>query len=195
MKLFQNGLHRLVEKHFPNEDTEIMEYGLYVLIGKMIFTAVIVLIGVLLGELVSILLFTLFYTPLRSFAGGIHAKTQFRCFIFSLVMLFLIALVNKYIFIPNYISYIALIFSFITVMLLSPVETPNKPLDKMEKKVYGRKVKIIALIEISVGAVCEVLSYDVVLNNVLFAFFVMSFLLVLGELENKLFTRRIDIEN
>lgn len=195
MKLFQNGLHRLVEKHFPNEDTEIMEYGLYVLIGKIIFTVVIVLIGVFLGELVSILLFTLFYTPLRSFAGGIHAKTQFRCFIFSLIMLFLIALVNKYIFIPNYISYIALIFSFITVVLLSPVETPNKPLDKMEKKVYGIKVKIIALIEIFVGVVCEVLSYDVVLNNVLFAFFVMSFLLVWGELKNKLFTRRIDIEN
>lgn len=145
--------------------------------------------------LVSILLFTLFYTPLRSFAGGIHAKTQFRCFIFSLIMLFLIALINKYIFIPNYISYIALIFSFITVMLLSPVETPNKPLDKMEKKVYGKKVKIIALIETFIGVVCEVLSYDVVLNNVLFAFFVMSFLLVWGELENKLFTRRIDIEN
>lgn len=195
MKLFQNGLHRLVEKYFPNEDTEIMEYGLYVLIGKIIFTVVIVLIGMFLGELVSILLFTLFYTPLRSFAGGIHAKTQFRCFIFSLIMLFLIALVNKYIFIPNYISYIALIFSFITVMLLSPVETPNKPLDKMEKKVYGRKVKTIALIETFIGVVCEVLSYDVVLNNVLFAFFVMSFLLVWGELENKLFTRRIDIEN
>lgn len=67
MKLFQNGLYRLAEKHFPNEDPEIMEYGLYVLISKIIFIAAIIIVGIIFGELVSILLFTLFYTPLRSF--------------------------------------------------------------------------------------------------------------------------------
>lgn len=183
--MFQNGLHRLVEKYFPNEDPEIMEYGLYILSSKIIFTAAIVLVGIIFGELVSILLFTLFYTPLRSYAGGIHAGTPSRCFVLSLIMLALVAAVNKYVFIPQYISYIFLTLSFVAVIILSPVETPNKPLDETEKKVYGRKTKVIALIEAVIGVICEVLSYETVLNNLMFAFFVISIMLVLGKLENK----------
>ena len=67
MKLFQNGLYRLAEKHFPNEDPEIMEYGLYVLISKIIFIAAIIIVGIIFGELVPISLFTLFFTSLRAF--------------------------------------------------------------------------------------------------------------------------------
>lgn len=162
-----------------------MEYGLYILSSKIIFTVAIVIVGIVFGELVSILLFTLFYTPLRSYAGGIHAGTPSRCFVLSLVMLTLVAAVNKYVFIPQYISYIVLTLSFVAVIILSPVETPNKPLDETEKKVYGRKTKIIALIEAVVGVICEVLSYETVLNNLMFAFFVISIMLVLGKLENK----------
>ena len=185
MKLFQNGLYKLAEKYFPNEDPEIMEYGFYVLISKIIFIAAIIIVGVIFGELVPILLFTLFYTSLRSFAGGIHAGTPSRCFVLSLVMLALIAAVNKYVFISRYISYVILTLSFISVIVLSPVETQNKPLDETEKKVYGRKTRIIVLIEATAGAICEVLSYEPVLNNVMFALFVISIMLVLGKLENR----------
>lgn len=171
-----------------------MEYGLYILGSKIIFTAAIVLVGIVFGELVSILLFTLFYTPLRSFAGGIHAETPSRCFVLSLAMLSLVTALNKYVFIPRYISYIVLTLSFVAVVILSPVETPNKPLDETEKKVYGRKTKIIAMIEATIGVICEILSYETVLNNVMFAFFVISFMLILGKVKNQIFNRRMNIE-
>lgn len=184
MKLFQNGLYRLAEKHFPNEDPEIMEYGFYVIISKVIFIAAIIIVGIIFGELVPILLFTLFYTPLRSFAGGIHAKTPLRCLIFSLVMLVCVAAVNKYILIPHHITYIFLIFTIIIILLLSPVETPNKPLDEIEKKVYRKKSNIITVIEVVIGVIFELFSYEIVLNNVMFVFCVISVMLVCGEMEN-----------
>lgn len=184
MKLFQSGLYRLAEKHFPNEDPEIMEYGFYVLISKIIFIASIIIVGIIFGELVPILLFTLFYTPLRSFAGGIHAKTPLRCLIFSLAMLVLIASVNKFVFIPRYIAYIFLVFTIIIVLLLSPVETTNKPLNEIEKKVYRRKSNIITLIEVFIGIIFELFSYETVLNNVMLVLCVISIMLVLGEIEN-----------
>ena len=76
IKLFQNELCRLAEKHFPNEDTEIMEYGFYVLINKIIFITTIIIVGIIFGELVPILLFILFYTPLRSFVYERFMRNQ-----------------------------------------------------------------------------------------------------------------------
>ena len=69
---------------YPDDDSEVIEYGLYILISKIIFIITIVIIGIIFNELAAILLFTLLYTPLRSFAGGIHAETSFRCYILSL---------------------------------------------------------------------------------------------------------------
>lgn len=66
IRLIQNGLYRLAGKHFSNEDPEIMEYGFYILISKIIFIAYIIIVKIIFGELVSVLLFTLFYTPLRT---------------------------------------------------------------------------------------------------------------------------------
>lgn len=195
MKLFQNGLYRFVEKHFPNEDPEIMEYGFYILMSKIIFITSIIIIGVIFSELVPILLFTLFYTPLRSFAGGIHATTPSRCFVFSLVMLILVAMFNKYIFVSRYILFVFLILASIIIILLSPVETANKPLDEIEKNIYGIKTKIIMLIDVIVGVIFELFSYEIVLNNVMFAFFVISIMLALGEIENKNHKREMGNNN
>ncbi|MDE5936425.1 MAG: accessory gene regulator B family protein, partial [Ruminococcus sp.] len=189
------GLYRFVEKHFPNEDPEIMEYGFYILMSKIIFITSIIIIGVIFSELVPILLFTLFYTPLRSFAGGIHATTPSRCFVFSLVMLILVAMFNKYIFVSRYILFVFLILASIIIILLSPVETANKPLDEIEKNIYGIKTKIIMLIDVIVGVIFELFSYEIVLNNVMFAFFVISIMLALGEIENKNHKREMGNNN
>lgn len=65
IKLSKNWLHKFAEKYFLNEDLEIMKYGFYVFISKIIFIEVIIIVGTIFGELESILFFTLFYVPWR----------------------------------------------------------------------------------------------------------------------------------
>ncbi len=76
IKLFQDGLYKLAEKHFLNEDPEIMEHDFYVFISKIIFITAIIIVGIIFGELVPILLFILFYTPLRSFVYERFRRNQ-----------------------------------------------------------------------------------------------------------------------
>lgn len=131
---------KLIKDLYPDDDSEVIEYGLYILISKIIFIITIVIIGIIFNELAAILLFTLLYTPLRSFAGGIHAETSFRCYILSLVMLICVILAEKYIYLNSLNIYILLLISTFLIIFLSPVETYNKPLDNIEKMVYRKKL-------------------------------------------------------
>ncbi len=137
---FHSKLNKLVQKYFPDDEAEVVELGITVLISKFIFLITIVIVGVFCDELVSVLIFTLFYTPLRSFAGGIHAKTPVRYCFFSLSMLILTALIFKFLKITKLFLYFSIVFSAIVLILLSPVEDFNKPLDEIEIKIYRKKV-------------------------------------------------------
>lgn len=186
MKNWQQRLCKLIKDLYPDDDSEVIEYGLYILISKIIFIITIVIIGIIFNELAAILLFTLLYTPLRSFAGGIHAETSFRCYILSLVMLICVILAEKYIYLNSLNIYILLLISTFLIIFLSPVETYNKPLDNIEKMVYRKKTTYVLAFEIFVGLVSKILSFDAVLSNVMYAFVMVSFMLILGILKNKI---------
>lgn len=111
-------LNKLVQKYFSDDESEIIEFGITVLISKVIFLITIVIVGVFCGELVSVLFFTLLYTPLRSFAGGIHAKTPVRCYFLSLAMLILTALIFKFLKITKLLFYFSIVISAIILILL-----------------------------------------------------------------------------
>jgi len=184
--MLQAKLSKLIKKYFPNDDLEIMEYGLYVLISKIIFMTTIIITGIFFDELVSVILFTLFYTPIRSFAGGIHAETPSRCYVLSLIMLISVAVFSKYVLLPRYIVYTISIISFALIAGFAPVETQNKPLDDIEIKVYGKRTLILSFAELVIGIVFEVLSFKLVLNNVMLAFVVINVMLISGMIKNQL---------
>lgn len=192
--MLQVKLSKLIKKYFPNDDPEIMEYGLYVLISKIIFMTTIIITGILFDELVSVILFTLFYTPIRSFAGGIHAETPSRCYVLSLIMLISVAVFSKYVLLPRYIVYTISIISFVLIAGFAPVETQNKPLDDIEIKVYRKRTLILSLVEVIIGIVFEVLSFKLVLNNVMLAFVVINVMLISGMIKNQL-TKNNDMGN
>ena len=52
-------LNKLVQKYFSDDESEIIEFGITVLISKVIFLITIVIVGVFCGELVSVLFFFL----------------------------------------------------------------------------------------------------------------------------------------
>lgn len=181
---FHSKLNKLVQKYFSDDESEIIEFGITVLISKVIFLITIVIVGAFCGELVSVLFFTLLYTPLRSFAGGIHAKTPVRCYFLSLAMLILTALIFKFLKITKLLFYFSIVISAIILILLSPVEDFNKPLDDIEIKIYRRKSLLIWCIETIVGVISTYFSFDLLYSCIFLNFTILSVMLILGKVKN-----------
>ena len=149
----------IVTNNVSEEDREIYAYGLHQGISMIFNIITTLVIGWLCNYFWQCFVFMLFFMPLRSFAGGYHAKTEFRCYLFSIALVISALWGIKYISGSIYICFGLLIFAAGIICLLAPVEDSNKPLDKLEIKVYRKYIKIILSTECLVAALLSVLGY------------------------------------
>lgn len=148
----------------------------------------IILIGVVFNMLFEAILFTLTYIPIRIYAGGYHAKTQLRCYIFSVFMLISVLFILKVSINVLAISILAIIGSFI-ILLLAPVEDKNKPLDDIEIKVYrNRTIRnlIIILLSLIIGLLFNKLVVSFCISISLIC---NAMMLILGKIKNSILNR------
>ena len=130
------------------EDHAMYSYSVEVLLATLLNTAMLYMIALLTGKVWETTMFIAGFVPLRSLAGGYHAKTHFRCMITLLVtylgFLAIINLISKdqYMFVS--IAFVSL--SVVLVWLLSPVEDRNKPLSAAEKKMFRRRSRFTIII-------------------------------------------------
>ena len=131
-------------KIIAEDDRELYEYALNILLTGVLHFLLSLLIGLLLGMIKeSLALFGSFFV-IRKFAGGFHAAKPWQCYLFSIAtnvaLLLLIKVLLKQ---SDILFYVCLIIPLPFIFLLSPTESPNKPLNTKEKKVY-RLISIIA---------------------------------------------------
>ena len=82
-------------KIIVSDEEEICQYGVQQLLTMTLNLVCTVVLGVIYGMLPESILIMVLYIPLRSYAGGFHAKTSFRCFIYSLIMMVLLLLLTS----------------------------------------------------------------------------------------------------
>ena len=120
------------------DDKELYYYGLHqglIMLANILTTLAI---GLLFGMLWSCLIFMAAYMPLRSFAGGYHARTQLMCYLFSIVLTVAVLVFIKYIPWTNLLCILVSVVSGTVIAILAPVEDKNKPLDAVEVRVYQK---------------------------------------------------------
>lgn len=174
----------LENEAFPREDKEIYQYGIQQGMIALLNLGTTMVIGMVFGKLLESILFMVAYIPLRSYAGGYHAKTAVRCYFFSIVM------ISAVLWVMRYVTYIGLICGCLTaisgsaIWFLVPVEDQNKPLDEVEKVVYRKRARGIVLAE-------SILSLFVILCNekrlgmcMTLVLCVMMVMLLLGKWKN-----------
>lgn len=140
------------------EDDELFEYGMSLLGEELANISVAVVLGLLSGRWLEIVFFVLSFVSLRRYAGGYHCKTSKGCFwMSSLIMavavagiVFLQTLTSR---MSGVIPWVCLweFVSGLCIFILSPVEAANKPLDALEKKVYGKRARITVMIQMAVA--------------------------------------------
>lgn len=169
----------------PAEDKALYEFGIRQGILLVINIATAVLIGMIMGMVWQTIVFLIAYTPIRSYAGGYHAGTQLICYLLSIPMILAVLLGVRFIPWNGYVFSILIVCAGIAVFLLAPVEDRNKPLDQLERAVYGKKARMISVILIAAaislwlaGAVQSALSVAMALG-------VITVMLVLGSIKNR----------
>lgn len=145
------------------EDKEIYLFGIYQGLIFLLNVVTALLTGIILDMFLESVLFLICFIPLRIFAGGYHAKTQFRCYVMStvttVILLYLIAFLQKNMgvgVIAVYIVAACIIWKF------APVQDKNKPLDLDEQKKYRKRVHSLLILISCVSGGLHLWGNDVV---------------------------------
>ena len=122
------------------EDACLYKYGIessITIAGNLLASLIF---GLVTGRLGNIMVFLFFYGMLRSFSGGMHCKSKTGCFLVSILILFIPAYICDWaVRIPLAVVIAGGITSLVVILILSPVESINKPLDDGERK-YCRNI-------------------------------------------------------
>ena len=126
---------------------ECYEYGLELLISKIVITSIIVLCGLLTDSLLVSILFSGAFTFLRQYTGGYHCKSAEKCIVVS-VLIYLSFLI-VYRLSSNHFSVIILVgtvISLFIIILMAPIASENKPITHDDEKKYRIIARITATV-------------------------------------------------
>jgi accessory gene regulator B len=95
--------------------------------------------------------FTLSFMVLRSYTGGYHSDSRIFCYLGSNLVL-LVPVYTQAVFYKTSLARLlaVLLVSAGIIFLLSPMHSKNRKLDKEEQKHFGRKARLIAVLELAV---------------------------------------------
>ena len=131
----------------PKEDEEIYVFGWTMLLFSVGSFSAILLAGALLKQFLGTVLFLLFFTFLRSYAGGWHANSFFHCFLITSSLYASCTLFHFYL--PEaYWSlaiYVLLALSLLITFIWAPVDHPNKPFRGGQKEKNKKLARITVL--------------------------------------------------
>lgn len=166
------------------EDEDLYQYG--ILQGFRIILNVVsaLIIGLAFGRLSGIILFMAAYIPLRSYAGGFHAKTPLRCYVLSVLMLCLVSIGLSQAILSDAFLYAISAVSAVTVFVLSPVEDKNKPLDEAEFNAFRKKARIILAVEYLICIASGILKWHLLFSVMTYELVCMSIMLLAGLIKN-----------
>lgn len=165
----------------PYEDREIYTYGLHQGIVMIINILTFILIGISFRMIWESLMFMIFYIPLRTYAGGYHAKTPTSCYILSIFMIILVLLAVKTVSWAISIIIGISLLSGIIIFALSPVEDNNKPLSGSQVIRYRQMARAILAIELIGIAVLLYGGYSNVALPMVLSIATVSIMVVLGK--------------
>lgn len=143
--LFINKSFNYINKYKTlNELDKIkIKYGLEVMYYFVTKTIIILVMALIFNVFKEVLIFNLFYIPLRSLAHGFHAKNNLHCWIITLVSYIFIIIFIKYVTLDFKSLIIMDIIAIISFIFWSPADTKNLPLIHKKNRT---KLKILSLI-------------------------------------------------
>lgn len=166
------------------DDRELYEYGFFMLFSNLYFTVITCLFGMIFDVLFESLIFFVSFMLIRKYAGGYHAKTEVQCQIFSTVSIILSILVIRYANLDRIAVFLLVLTAIASVLIFAfaPLDTPEKPLSKNEKK-HFRTISYIILVVLDIlFLIAYFFNWNGVFVSVAVAIIFESILISLGKI-------------
>ena len=178
--------NQLIINNIINEkDKEIYVFGIYQLLGFIFNIITSFAIFSILGKLREGLVFSFSYFTLRSYAGGFHSKSTSKCYIISIFLICSAVVFMNTVYNSVFLWGVYLIINFL-IYLCSPIDTENKRLDDIERKVYGYKTKKILFILLVLNVCLAVFHYSWFNVSIITAVLFEGVMLIIGMISNNL---------
>lgn len=168
----------------PAEDKALYEFGIRQGIFLVINIGTAVLIGLSIGMTWQCIVFLLAYNPIRTYAGGYHARTPLACYLISIPITTAVLLAIKWLPWSGYMCVIILFCSLMIVGFLAPVADPNKPLNEREKSVYKGRARAYSAVLSGVAIMLWWVGMKQISPSIIMALGLASVMLVLGAIKN-----------
>lgn len=169
----------------PASDSELYEFGLNQLFFQAINIVTDVIVGLCFGMLPQCILFLATFIPMRSYAGGFHAKTPFRCYILSTAILAAALCVIKFLPATALVCLLLAVPSGVVSLYMVPVADANKPLSLKEKSVYRKNFQKVLCVVSIVAFFCFCFGYPAATLSIGVAMVALAIMMVAGYLKNK----------
>lgn len=145
-KITNKIVKQLIEnKVIDNEDYDIYYFGIYQCIGFAFNIITSVFIFLLFDMVIEGIIFSISYFVLRSYAGGFHNQSTYWCYIMSILLIFLSVMFMKYVNL-SYVLWIVFFTAIFFIYVYAPVDTKNKRLDEIERKMFRLKSRMILVL-------------------------------------------------
>lgn len=166
-----NYILKKMQKKIPEiteEQSEIIAYGLKLIIGEIPKTLFLFVLAFVLGVGWYMVFAYVAIMPYRVASGGLHLHTHLGCIISSAIMYYGNIFLSKYLYIADVQKYIIVgltfIFGILMISWYAPADTENVPIiSKKERKTK----KIISYITFTLTLIVAILISDNTLSNIL----------------------------
>lgn len=169
------------------EEREAYEYCFDIMLSTLLNLLAIIIISVATRLYIEGTVFCIVFMTLRGIGGGYHANTHFLCFMTIMIVfaIYVIMLKLLSVSILFYISIVFLIFGFVVITLLAPVDTETKPLTKVEYKKNRIKTLILLILYTLIASILLIFkATKYYAFNIVFPLFAVSVLMSLGTIKN-----------
>lgn len=140
-------------KIIEEEDRELYEYGIEITIEYLFNLITTIILALITGEIISCVFMYISFMILRSYAGGVHAKTFIRCYIYSSLVILVTLILIRFELVDIWIYRGAALFYLIYLWITEPVESKNRKVNEREKEVFRRREKLVLLIIMFVSVI------------------------------------------
>lgn len=186
-KLLDTIMERLISGGYvPKDDAEVVRFGLELTIMKIIISAFMLTAAVIMNSFIAVLIFMAAYQPMRSCCGGYHAKTRLSCFICSMLILAAVIALSKLVQgnAGLYAAAALICIGMVFILMLAPVETPSKPLDDTERRVFRKRSLTVTGASVVIASVTAAFRLYTPMLSIAAAVFFTALLLLIGRITN-----------
>lgn len=174
----------VMKEHIVDEkDVALHEYGFQIMLANLFNLCIIVVIGLVSGDLLKSMVFYVVFISLRIYTGGFHASSYRRCFLlFSTICVTCIIASNwllkhNFILLPFLISAIIL---GIAIYFMAPIPHENRQISSEEKVLFKNKSWLVYSVWIIIAVILLVTEFWYIVSIITVTLLAVSILMVVS---------------